>query len=445
LNGHMSWISSLSFSPNGKTLASNSPGDKNIIIWDVESQKQINMLDGYTEWINSIAFSPNSKILASVGDVTVCLWDIKEQKQICELQIPNSNVEITTFSPDGRLLAVGYSSGEIHLWDVQEQKDLCVLKGHQMGIRSLSFSPNGEMLASGCWDETIRIWNVKEKRDILTIKCPSHTHSVEFSPDGKILASSVGGMCAVYLWDAGTDRQIGTLQGDRGTVGMTFSPNGEIIACADAGNTIVLWDVKDKIKIGGLSGNSWRGFDFSPDGKWLASVSYDSSEIYIWDVAEEKKLATLKGHAGYISWVAFSPDGKWLASAGQDGTIQLWEVNIPVESKAVNPTGKFMGTWGEVKKSQLFQNYPNPFNPETWIPFSLSKPEHVKIKIFNSAGRLVRTLELGDKEPGAYTNREKAAYWDGRNDNGETVASDAYFTVIEAGEFRDLKKMVMVR
>jgi RNA polymerase sigma factor (sigma-70 family) len=446
LNGHKNWISSLSFTPDGKTLASNSPGDKNIIIWDVESQKQVNMLDGYTSYVESIALSPNSKILASVGYESVCLWDIKEQKQICELQIPNSNVDIATFSPDGKLLAIGYESGEIHLWDVQEQKDIGVLKGHQDSIRSLAFSPDGKMLVSGSFDKTVHLWNINEQKEIKKIICPSHTHSVAFSPDGKILASSVGGECAVYLWDVSKNfLQIGTLQGDRGMVGIAFSPNGEIIACADVGNTIVLWNVKDKIKIGGLWGNFWRGFDFSPDGKWIASVSYDQSQIYLWDVAEQKKLATLSGHAGSISWVAFSPDGKWLVSSGGDGTIQLWEVDIPVEGKAVNPMGKAIDTWGEIKATDLFQNFPNPFNPETWIPFCLSESENVKIKIYSLKGELVKMLDLGRKQAGQYLDREKAAYWDGRNEAGEMVASNIYFYVMQAGKYTESKKMILIR
>jgi len=112
---------------------------------------------------------------------------------------------------------------------------------------------------------------------------------------------------------------------------------------------------------------------------------------------------------------------------------------------SVEPTGKQLGTWGETKRTELFQNFPNPFNPETWIPFSLSESEHVTIRIYSSTGQLVRTLDLGQKPSGAYLSREKAAYWDGRNEKGEMTTSDIYFCVMEAGESIDLRKMVMVR
>ncbi len=104
-----------------------------------------------------------------------------------------------------------------------------------------------------------------------------------------------------------------------------------------------------------------------------------------------------------------------------------------------------MGTWGEVKGTELHQNFPNPFNPETWIPFSLSEPKRVRIRIYTSTGQLVRTLDLGQKPSGVYLSKEKAACWDGRNESGETVASDVYFYSMEAGELASMRKMVMAR
>jgi len=143
--------------------------------------------------------------------------------------------------------------------------------------------------------------------------------------------------------------------------------------------------------------------------------------------------------------VAFSSDGKWLAVAHATGVVSLWEVNVGDSGISIEPMGKQPGTWGNVKKTELHQNFPNPFNPETWIPFSLSEPDHVKIRIYTSTGLLIRTLDLGQKPSGAYLSKEKAAYWDGRNESGETVASDVYFYALEAGGHIGLKKMILAR
>jgi enterochelin esterase-like enzyme len=94
-------------------------------------------------------------------------------------------------------------------------------------------------------------------------------------------------------------------------------------------------------------------------------------------------------------------------------------------------------------RSVLLQNYPNPFNPETWVPYHLSKANPVMVKIYTASGQLIRTLDLGHKDAGVYASRSEAAYWDGRNEAGETVASDVYFYSITAGSFSAMRKMVV--
>jgi flagellar hook capping protein FlgD len=93
----------------------------------------------------------------------------------------------------------------------------------------------------------------------------------------------------------------------------------------------------------------------------------------------------------------------------------------------------------------LSQNYPNPFNPETWIPYQLEENTNIVISIHDVSGRLVRTLNLGQKSAGFYIDKSKAAYWDGKNEAGEQAASGVYFYTIQAGDFTDTKKMVIAR
>ncbi len=95
--------------------------------------------------------------------------------------------------------------------------------------------------------------------------------------------------------------------------------------------------------------------------------------------------------------------------------------------------------------SQLHQNFPNPFNPETWIPYQLKEDSHVEVRIYSLTGQLVRTLSLGRKPAGFYVDRQKAAYWDGRNEAGEHVASGVYFYSIKAGDLTTNRKMVVAR
>ena len=92
-------------------------------------------------------------------------------------------------------------------------------------------------------------------------------------------------------------------------------------------------------------------------------------------------------------------------------------------------------------ETALHPNYPNPFNPETWIPYQLSTPAEVSVSIYAVDGRLVRHLALGHQPAGAYISQSRVAYWDGRNAQGEPVASGIYFYTLTAGDFTATRKM----
>ena len=95
------------------------------------------------------------------------------------------------------------------------------------------------------------------------------------------------------------------------------------------------------------------------------------------------------------------------------------------------------------EQNVLLANYPNPFNPETWIPYQLSEPADVSVSIYSVNGHLIRTLALGHQAAGVYRNRSRAAYWDGRNELGERVASGLYFYTLTAGDFTATRKMLI--
>ena len=96
-------------------------------------------------------------------------------------------------------------------------------------------------------------------------------------------------------------------------------------------------------------------------------------------------------------------------------------------------------------ETALLHNYPNPFNPETWIPYQLAHAADVMLTIYDTQGMLVRQLDLGHQQAGYYTNRTRAAYWDGRNRLGEAVGSGVYFYHLSAGDYSTMRKMVILK
>ena len=97
------------------------------------------------------------------------------------------------------------------------------------------------------------------------------------------------------------------------------------------------------------------------------------------------------------------------------------------------------------KETILLPSYPNPFNPETWIPYHLARAADVQVTIYDTRGTMVRRLALGHQPAGYYTDRSKAAYWDGRNESGELVASGVYFYQLRAGGYSASRRMVIVK
>ena len=128
--------------------------------------------------------------------------------------------------------------------------------------------------------------------------------------------------------------------------------------------------------------------------------------------------------------------GQWLAQAGElgltDATSQRGVLFLEQLFAALTP-----------KETVLLSNYPNPFNPETWIPYGLANDTHVQISIYDISGALVRQLDLGYQRAGHYTERSRAAYWDGRNGSGEFAASGVYFYTLSAEAFRSTRKMLV--
>ena len=120
------------------------------------------------------------------------------------------------------------------------------------------------------------------------------------------------------------------------------------------------------------------------------------------------------------------------------------------KSHNVKITIQFLRAWlasanQNVRETKLLPNYPNPFNPETWIPYQLADAADVSVKIYDVGGRLVRTIPVGFKPVGYYLTRERAAYWDGRNEIGESVSSGVYFVQFVVGEFTATQRVVIVK
>ena len=337
-------VTSVTFSPDGKTFASAHHGRNPLIVWDVTTWKQKHTLKGYTHPVMDIAFSTDNSTLASGGfDPHIYLWDVATGKHKNKLIVDKHYVGCVAFSPDGRMLASGSYRSTAFLWDVitnTKKHTFSVSNKDLIPISTVEFSPDVKTLAVGS-SKTVQLWDILKSELKLTLQGPTgNVHCVAFSQDGKLLAIGSGvehigedhsyGYKGIHLWNIETGEIIETFKGKMCPIlCVAFSPDGKTLASGEswADYAVRLWDVSTGEPKFALKGHTKNVFSvaFSPDGSILASGSADNT-IRLWNVVTGKYIRTLIGHTGAVNSLNFSSDGNTLASCSNDGTILLWNI-----------------------------------------------------------------------------------------------------------------------
>jgi WD40 repeat protein len=413
LKGHRDVVQSVTFSPDGQTIASAS-FDKTIKLWK-HNGTLLKTLKGHRDVVTSVSFSPDGQTIASGSfDKTIKLWK-HDGTLLNTLKGHGESVISVSFSHDGKTLASASRDKTVKLWshDGQETK---ILKGHGDWVNSVSFSPDGQTLASTSADKTIKLW----KRDGTLLKTlKGHGESVisvNFSHDSKILAS-VSRDKTVKLWSR-DGQELTTLQGHGGSVNsVSFRLDGQTLASASADTTVKLWSF-DSLTLGKtLTGHSKEVIkvSFSPDAKSLASAGLDNT-IKLWS-RDGKFLKNLEGHGDWVTSLSFNPDNQILASASQDNTIKLWSrdgtflKNLEGHNQAVNsvsfsPDGQTLASASEDKSIKLWsrdgtflknlEGHSQAVNSVSFSPDGktlASASSDKTIKLWNLAdGKVIKTL-----------------------------------------------------
>jgi hypothetical protein len=164
-------------------------------------------------------------------------------------------------------------------------------------------------------------------------------------------------------------------------------------------------------------------------------------------------LVRVASHFGETAVGAAPPGADWGVPPHVADPERVRHALAELEAIGEQPRGvvvaiAFLRAWLAkplVTETMLLPNYPNPFNPETWIPYQLATDAAVQVRIYDIKGALVRQLDLGHQKAGYYVNRERAAYWDGRDDSGERVSSGLYFYQLRAGDYSATKRMVILK
>ncbi|RKU20477.1 hypothetical protein C6501_00135 [Candidatus Poribacteria bacterium] len=357
LTGHTDYVTGVFFSPDSKTLVSES-GDgewspAEIKLWNISTGELIATLTEQKIKVNYIVFSPDGGTLAiASSDNTIRLWNGVTGE--LKATFTEHGCKVLKFSSDGSRL-VGGSGEAIRFWDVATGELQLTFAAHANSIDALQYSPDGKMIASQGGDNNVCLWNADTGEFLRNFReGTSEISSIDFSRDGKTLAI-VSSDETLTLWNSQTGEKIKTITSETKLNFVEHSPDGKTFACDDdEDGAMLLFDAKagellHNLKMSGIR-TSVNDFRYSPDGRTLA-VS-NGFDIYFWDVGTGELQNTITGYSEVVGGAIYSPNEKTLASF--DYIVRIWDIenhklqrtietNSNVSAIAYSPDGKTIG------------------------------------------------------------------------------------------------------
>lgn len=365
LTGHKGPVVQLTYTRDGLVLASSGlPGEK-LLVWDPDTGRRVHDKD-----IPAVAFvlggsdkEDQTLIAISQDEKTLQAWDIKTGNPAAAvLDAGPGGISAIATTRDRKLLAVAHEDGTIHVLELATHRLVQSLRDQRNPIQSdfLEFSDDGRSLASaGLRSPAVLVWDVSSGHLMRTLQGRTITpQGIALCSDGVHLACA-GNDATIQVWDMTHDPESRSLNEPGHVYSIAFAPDSSYLAAALVDGTVVLHDAVSGQVTRKLEGHKGAVLSVAidRDGRRAATGGYDHT-VRIWDLATGRQLHRMEGHGDAIHVVAFSADGKTVASASRDRTARLWDVETgrevhkleghisPVWSLAFAPDGQSLATGG---------------------------------------------------------------------------------------------------
>ena len=294
----------------------------------------------HTGAVWSVAFSPDGKLAVSgQGNILgegesgkpkeylILLWDVETGKELKRFSGHTETVRTLAFSPNGLQIVSGSWDKTIRLWDVKSGKETQFIKGHMSPITGgITFTADGNRILSGSVDKTARMWDVRTGKELKSFAAKGEVHCISLSPDGlrlltgEIQVNDKKSNTVMSLWDIESGNLLRRFSGLKGGMNtLTFSPDGRRILSAGMDWVMQLWDVETGDELKQFEGHACC---FTPDGKFAFADSKDQCLI-LWDLETGTEVQRFNGHDKVVC-VAISSDGRRALSGGFDKTVKVW-------------------------------------------------------------------------------------------------------------------------